>query len=1633
MSPSRWLHGLLGIVILVLVQFYAVAEWIQNEPPRGTLVGRVFSSRTLQPIPKAEVMLVLQKRLPEESSEGARRRALLLEQGWIEEERDEVGSIWSVRTDAHGRFALRGIPAGVYRLTAYSQAHSLRQPPHYEEIEVAIPEGARVEQDLYLQPDEDFMELIHPQAVYYPDEPLKIGVRGFTQEDEMEVALLTLKGDRAPSRRLMRLLEDLRYGWWRSSRELQDEFEKLADTLELVWTQRTPITGRDPEGVFTRYVELPRQPEGVYIARIRVGALERAAVVVVSRFGIVFKQDGERMEFWCADLKTGQPVPNVRLQLWESPARELQKLGEGRTDAQGFWRVQGGRGERIYIFALSPDGARLIHWASGYAYGRSDNPLYGAIYTDRPIYRPGHTIHYKGIVRLQTPQGYIVPPPNTPVEIEVVDPRDETYTTQQVKLNDYGAFSGEFTLSPESSTGYYILFAKVGDYGTVDQGIPVSAYRRPSYRIQARPSKTLHFEDETIEVEVYTEYYFGMPVPNTKIEYQVYREPRVSDDYGCIVCNGPPWQEVGGVYGEEVLTGEATTDGQGRLRLRFRARDLLPEGDTGMLGTEPYPFTLSLSGLSEGWEAAKASVRFSIAPCAWEIRIKPEYWFGEPNQPYRIEVEVQDLRTKQPVQTTLQVKAGRFTWAGRYRVTEYPFRQTLQTDSRGKAVLEWTPPESGEWQLVVSAQDPTGRRCEESTTLWIFGRRYWAQEVPDSRNPLEVRLQKEQYMPGESVEVAIRSPYPDAVYYVSLEGARLFQSQVVKATGSLTRVKIPLTTAQIPTAYVSVCMVRNKQLYQRTLDVAVGTRNADLNIRVQTDRARYAPRDTVQVRIQTTDAQGRPVPAELSLAVVDEGIYSIMEDDPHRLRHAFYAHRFNRVSTSFSAPYLALQGDKGEVEDTRRDFPDTAFWLPHLRTNPQGVAQTTFRLPDNLTEWRLTVWGHTLKTQIGYAKAAIKSAKDLMVRLRTPLWLVEGDKTELSAIVSNNTHQPRTVQVVWHTPEGTQSQQLTVAPNDSRTLSYPYRARKVGVQTIRVSAREVNGRLRDAEERQFEVKPAATPQVATRVLLLKAERQIVMNLLPDSRHELGTLEIEVQPTLFQFLTARLDYLIEYPYGCVEQTVSRFVPAVLARAVYRQRGEPMPPELEKRVEEALKAGLQRLAELESPEGGWGWWEAEEPEPWITAYAMRGLYRAKQAGVPVPEPLYERGLSVLQRMADSEVRKYREALQELPSPSIDPLLEVLEALAEMGEPAPDALREEPALLNRMTQQCLNMQGPWVHEPRMQMMMLLVHWSDLPNARKHLRTLWNALQNDYRETADALYWFREERDDLFVKKVASQARALRLLLKLEPFLSELNLTPRRYRQMVEKTVLGLVLTQYGEAWYSSYDSALAIEALLAYIQRYEGADARGKPRVQVWVNDKPVPAFEGKVRLQSEWLRRGENLIRLRAESGVPIVVARLTSWHPLTYAERQSGVIRMRLYALQPSQDVLTPSETLRPIPLGGVVRTGTLLRVEVELTRPRNVSDWDYSVLEAPFPAGCAPVDTEAFLKAGWWASDYSEIRDDRALSFQSSWGWYHDTHRFAFLVRAEVPGEYSILPARLWGMYAPFSVSSEAFRIVVRE
>ena len=1185
MQARQWLQGLLGLTLLVLAHLYALAELVQNEPPRGTFVGAVYSSRTLQPIPNARVRIVYQRDPEGVPPTRTAHAAFPLAQGWQPDDPAcpyPFREIWEVRTDAQGRFAFRGIPAGTYVVSAESRAHYLDDHDLSRALTVAIPDGQRVEQRLYLTPRPDFLHLVHPQAIYYPDEPLRVGIRGFTQQEEMELELFRVKPTLRNPKPLFALLSDLHYEWWRPMKELEKAFKSVADQLETCWTQTLPITGRDPEGVFTRYVEVPRQPEGIYILRIQIGDTLQGALIVVSRLGLVQKTDDNQIEFWCVDLRTGAPIAGVPIQILSQ--RSASPLAEGVTDTQGIWRTESRHlpnGTQLHVLALTPDRNRAIHWATLYHYRwrESDHQLHGTIYTDRPIYRPGHSIHYKGIVRHQGQDGYHPLPAGTPVEVTVLDPQGEIYATQTRFLNEYSAFAGELAILPESSAGYYTIRARLPAYGTVESQVPVSAYRKPTYRIQAKPGKTLYRVGETVEVTVNTEYYFGMPVPNTHIDYTLFRQPsgHTLDEEE----EDAWWEGSETPYGTVVTQGSAITDGQGRLLLRFDSRQLMSKPviveEEPSDFTAPSPFVLELNGSSKGWESARGLAKFKVAPALWQIRLEPEYWFAAPNQPQRIEVTVHDLFNGQPVQTTLHVKAGPYTFAGGHRVSHYPFQTTIQTNAEGKARFEWTPSTEGDWSIEVTTRDAQGNGCKETTTIWVYSddERFRPYGAEGNKDALQVRLQKQRYQPGEIAEVAIRSPYADAVYYVSLEGDRLFHSQVVPARGSLTRVRIPITSAQIPSAYLSVCMVRHKQMHQRELPLQVGTQSASLNLQIETDRTRYAPRETVKVRVRATDSSGKPVRADLSLSVVDESLYAIREDSPNLLHRAFYSKRWNRVATGFSAPFLALQGDKGTPEDTRKEFPDAAFWLPSLQTDARGTAQTTFRLPDTLTEWRLTVRAHTLKTQVGYAKATLRTAKPLMVRLRAPLWLLEGDKTELNAIISNDTPQRRTLLVEWHLPDGTQTQQVSVAPNDSLTLRYPYQAQRIGTQTVRVAVREVNGTLHDAEQRTFEVKPAGTLEYATRTILLRGERQVALTIPPDARIELCTLEIETQPTILQLLTDRLDSLIDYPYGCTEQTVSRFVPAVLALQLYRARGQAPPPELAQRVQNAIRIGLQRL--------------------------------------------------------------------------------------------------------------------------------------------------------------------------------------------------------------------------------------------------------------------------------------------------------------------------------------------------------------------------------------------------------------------------------------------------------------------------
>ncbi len=1634
MHTQRIWGMIVAIGLLVAFQLYGLAELSKIELPNATLVGTLYSEYTQQPLRNMLVEITSERFLDEPPRERE-------QQGW-QERQYSTPSTWQVYTDSQGRFQVRGLPPGNYYVQCRSEVHTLsKQTDEWQGQLISLRSGQTLAMEFWARTRGEYLDAIHPQSVYTPDEPIRLGVRGFVKDDQLRLRLyaLTIQPDDPQFFSAFYDLRRLQYGWWESSAVWEGYIKRLDSYVQLVNERTYAVRGRDPEGAFIQYLDLPTAlEEGIYIAEVRSQRLVRPLMVMVSSVGLVAKNAPNLSEVWCVDLRTGQPVAGVPVScvnMGRTSAEPSTLIARASSDPNGIVRLKA-QGT-TYLVAQNPRTGRVIQWVEAHPFREEEVELTGTLYTERPIYRPGQTISFKGIFRQNSQEGYALPAEGMRIQVELKDPDGETVQERTLRLNEFGSINDQFSIDPDAPTGFYTLSARLETppgrpVPVTDTYVPVSAYRKPTMRVEVRPSSDLYLPDETVLLEIRTEYYFGMPTANTNLYVSILRQPTYLS-YGSPV-EGEESESVqewdSGDYGQLVHFQEARTDAQGRLRLRIPARSLM--GDTTGV-TDPVPFLVKVEALSEGRESAKGEARLQIAPSEWRILYEAGQWFGEVGTPFTYTVRVIANRTGRPVQTTLRWSAGEQLWEGRTQRFYERTAGTIRTDAEGYATFQFTPTQPGDWLVRVETTDPRNRSLRQEDYTWVMSRGSWSDFSTPQDTLLEVRAQKRAYAPGETAEIAIRSRLRDAVYYVSLEGNQLYRTQVVPSQGAITRVALPIHSEQIPSAYISVCMVHRKRFYQRTVPIRVRWSEGALQLSIRTDKERYQPRETVQAEIRATDPQGNPVRAELSLAVVDESIYAIREDNPKRLSQAFYSQRYNKVNTVFSAPWLALQGDKGSAETPRRDFPDTAFWLPDLTTNEQGVARVQFRLPDSLTEWRLTVNGHTARTQVGYAKASIKASKDLMVRLRLPMWLVEGDRAELSAIVSNETDQPHTVQVVLQTPNQQLPTRVNVPARGSQVVRWNYEAKTPGNQVFTVSARAENAPLSDSELRTLLVKPAIWYRTTSSTRLVQGEQTFTFRVVPDTRLEQSRLELYAYPSLDQLLEEPVDYLLNYEHLCAEQTTSRFLPALLWLRAQEAEGVEVPQEKREKILRSVQLGIQQLRELRSYDGGWTWMGDGEGYLWLTAYVMGGLHQARLAGVEVPDWLFTQGLDALRQQTSERLNRlqgmtpprgdsyrYRELLRDTAFG--------LRTLSELGE-TPDKLGAD--LLSKI-KPILQTNDPAVLAD---VLLALGHWRTALRADDILRTLWQRLLNQRNETPDFLLWSSSQDQDWGWEWKAQeiQALCLKALVLTEPLAVQAFGSKARYDEVLDKTALALITWMLDNNRYSSRDVALGVLALLDYSQARKVSWVGGAAgTLEVEVNARRRWQLDANPRKSSvinlrEALQAGENTVRVRSQGGLSLVSVRLVEARPLNAGlDGRNRAVQVRLYALDER------TNRARPIRPNDLVSVGTLIRVEAEVRMPTDIPRFQFSVLEVPYAGGIAPLDTEYFLREAWWSPNTAELRDDRALAYREEWH-RGERYQFSFVVRAEVPGDYTILPAFVWGMYSDFEGYGEPLRLRIRD
>lgn len=1539
------LSGLLATAVFGAVWSFSVAA----EVPVGGLKGQAMMMPAVKALPHAEVVLYPDFDVPE----GSR-------------------STWVTKTDDQGRFSFKGLPTGLYTVNVYGKAFR-----NQRENMVLVKEGKTEDINVALTRPDSELDLHANQRVFLPTEPVTVTLSGYTNEanarfEVSQVPYNSVFSQKSPEN-LVRSL---------TANKNDSDPGKTAGLLPYRSEARA-LARKDIEGHFVEQIELKELPQGLYLVKATVGKESKYSWVTVTTIALVTKAKGGKGLGFVTDLSSGKPVAGAQLSVMSgSGLRPLSK-----TSADGVATFDGGpQSGDLMVLVADANGARAFTWSYPGEQQQGRTVLWAQ--TDRPVYRPGDTVNYKVVGRDMVGDQYNLP--TGELEVQVVDPDETVVKTDRLTFSADGTAHGSFKTDPQALPQAYQLRMSHGD-SSETSWVSLVSYRKPEFRVTVVPQRKTYVRGETASFEIRAESYTGEPVPGLTVSGSLYeradwsRSPFDSEEY----YDDEDYESD--YLGDYVQAVEGTTDEQGVLVVKV---------PTGKSVTETQFTTDAVFSLEADVGDASGRTSTGRGSCQvfrglYDLRIESDRNIVDPGAPVTLTVKGVLNADKTPVSgVTATIEYGHHRWSKSKSTFIVDGKQDVTLNAQGEASVTVKPDVKGEFEARVSARDQKGNQIEDEVWVWVeTGGGQWNGPVED----ISIVLDKKLYKPSETAKVLIRTAHPGGTALVTVEAETVLWSKTVALDSNTKVVDLDGLSQYAPNAQVSIAYVRDKEFYSDSRNLRVDLVEKRLNVQVTSDRKEVHPGESVVYTVKTSDDQGRPVSANVALGVVDESIFAIAEDTNDPLK-VFYPRRWSSVQTAYSFPVLYLDGeDKNPVAvRVRKDFHDTAYWAPEVVTDSSGVAKVSVKLPDNLTEWRATATAFTHDTRIGKSRSGLVSKLDLMARWSLPMFLVEGDTQTVSVRLSNTTDRPLTLELKAESTnaklsDGATSGTVKVPPRGSVQESWTVTAGDVGSAKFKVTAFEQNGQAKDAEEKTVPILVRGRKETSSFVASTSDRASVSLDISPNA--VAATLRIKVSPTLLGSLVQALPSLIDYPYGCTEQTMSRFVPAVLVSRLMSQTGYHDPVS-EARLPQIVRDSLVRVKRLQTGDGGWGWWEYDPPDEWMTAYVLEGLWRVRAAGVDVSAIDIDRALEWSEkRIKDSALVPKLPGMDNAVSDRVALACSVL--LFRKSEVALTTLFQH-ALTNKASTASLATAVTTLKRTGF--------------APEKLPRLYQLLLSRAEETRDTMHW----PDTGWYEGTGT---ALEALAVMEPDSTR-----------VEKAFRYLQASRRGDSWTSTRDTARILVSATSYLAKTK--ELAVDEDVNVQVNGRTVlnrrfsrsdlTASPATVTIPLSGLNKGSNAISVTGKgTGRIYLSAELTQDVRLDQATARATPDFTFERAFYRSTPRRLEDGTLRLVVGNRPVesaQTGEVLRCRITVTAKRPLSN---IIAEVPVPSNMRILEDEEPLDGAtwdWWWSR-SVFTDDRAVFFGDVEAGKPQVIEFA--VRAESPGRCCVLPASLYRMYQP--------------
>ena len=747
----------------------------------------------------------------------------------------------------------------------------------------------------------------------------------------------------------------------------------------------------------------------------------------------------------------------------------------------------------------------------------------------------------------------------------------------------------------------------------------------------------------------------------------------------------------------------------------------------------------------------------------------------------------------------------------------------------------------------------------------------------------------------------------------------------------------------------------------------------------------------------------------------------------------------------------------------RKDFADLIKWSGSVKLNDEGIAEVPVDYPDNLTTWKIKTWAMGHGTRVGEGSAEVITSKDLIIRLQAPRFFVEKDEVVLSAVVHNYHDTAQQAQVMLEMEGGTLdvidgdiTQQVDLAAkNGEQRVNWRVKVKGEGEAIIRMKVTAANDS--DAMEMTFPVYiHGMLKQMAwSREIEPGTDStRIEINVPAERRPADSRLEVRYSPTIAATIVDALPYLAEYPYGCTEQTLNRFVPTVITQkllkdmginleAIRNKRTNLNPQEMgddkermkqwkrwqrnpvfsQKEVDKMVRSGIERLAEMQLTDGGWGWFSGygEHSYPHTTAVVVHGLKIAKDNGASISDNVISKGVAWLKRYEEIETEKIRmwkkrkTNTKQHPS-TVDAFVRLV--LSENGVFKEEMLDFQFRDKNLYGIYAKSLLGMSLHLAK-----------DAERRDAVIRNIEQFLKYDaknqtaYLEMGNGGYWW-----NWYGSEFEAHAWYLKLLAATKP-------ESKQARGLVKYLINNRKNATY---WNSTRDTAYCIEAIADYMKASAEGDPNaevevlldGKSYKKVSISKENLFSFDNKMTLAGDILSTGKHTIEIRRKGKGPLYTNAYLTVFTKEDNIKKAGLevkVERRFYKLVPKKSSTevagdhgqvvkqkTDQYDRVPLKLGDKITSGDTIEVEL-LMESKN--DYEYLMFSDFKAAGMeAEKVRSGYMRTGSMSA-YMEIHDEKVCFFVRK--LRRGKHSLTYRLRAEIPGKFSALPATADAMYAP--------------